>query len=319
MADEREVADGRASGSGYSFRERRAAREAARNDASSGDSGGDSGIADGTSGDIGDTSEDAREPSSGAGSDNIGDTDTPVSGGETAGAYANDGSDRAATGREEREPILPTPGKRGRHPRGCECPRHSGGGSFSTEGTETGRAYARSPKGSPESVNWSELFGITPTGKRADIGIALAGAYKLGFDIAGLNWGTHWRIAETEAKHLGKVSALCLNTVPAVTTSRAVKRFEKFFPWLALIATAYVIAYPRWKQTQLMEQMAKNAKPPEPYKPPAAAPPPPVGQSETRANGASVRPATEERRGAPSYAPDTHHESSQLIVGRPVH
>jgi hypothetical protein len=78
---------------------------------------------------------------------------------------------------------------------------------------------------------------------------ALAELYDLAFRLPqALGMGDHWPLAPHEAKALGVATANCLRTGRG--RSKLAKRIAKSLPWLSLVATAYIVVYPRVIQTR---------------------------------------------------------------------
>lgn len=246
----------------YGFlRRKREREERAKRDAGSGESGGDSsngigGIADTGNSETGSSGGETGEPekpvdgSSELPIENRGSDEGNPSSAPDDGRIGGDSGRVVEFGRGS--------GRRGRHPKDCQCPRHRDGGIG--EGTQARSDASRIPR----DVSWNELFGIFGITDAEDakrpprLDDALAGFWKLSFDLVSFRAGEHWKLTKEEAKQLGKCAAVCLNTIPAVSKSRAMKNFQNMLPWIALVMTAVVIVYPRYLITKKIQEIQKE-------------------------------------------------------------
>lgn len=228
----------------YGFLDRKRARESAGESSSGNDSG-----ASASSGE----SESAARDSEGISEP----TGTPENPSETLGdaprETANVGGDGGNT----------APRKRGRHRRDCPCERcnsrraEAGGGE--TSGTRSRKETGNFEQGFSGAVNFQDLFGILSNdGKKPNISDAFGGFWKMGFMVAVLaGYGEHWKLADSEAKQLGKCTAACLDSIPGQAKIKAAKAIEKYAPWVALIGTGAIVTYPRYALTQEMIKLQR--------------------------------------------------------------
>jgi len=113
----------------------------------------------------------------------------------------------------------------------------------------------------PEFVDWGDLFPGMAEGKTPKVDDLLSLAYVTCFDVVKYaRKEDHWAISKAEAAKLGKVTVACINTIPEAVKSKVIKKFDKYLPWVSLIAFAAVISYPRIQMSIEIEKQKKSER-----------------------------------------------------------
>lgn len=147
-------------------------------------------------------------------------------------------------------------GRRGRHPRNCDCGNCINRRTAEAAGIDPNQARrdaAReqrkrrvSQENFPESVDWADIFPGMQEGRAPKVDDLFSLAYSTLFEVVKFARAEeHWSITKEEANKLGKVSVSCLNTIPAAAKGKIEAKVSKYLPWCALIGFGIVITAPR--------------------------------------------------------------------------
>jgi hypothetical protein len=80
------------------------------------------------------------------------------------------------------------------------------------------------------------------------------------FELIAVVGGSHWKLSIEESNLLGKRIKDALSTLPKTTAKNIEKSLGKYFPWVALIGTGYLIAAPRIEITKLQRYAGTTPK-----------------------------------------------------------
>ena len=98
-------------------------------------------------------------------------------------------------------------------------------------------------------------------GKTPKVDDLLSLAYATAFDLVKMaRHEEHWAITKAEAAKLGKVTVACVNTIPEAAKSKVIKKFDKYLPWISLVAFGAVITYPRIMLSMEEEKRKKQER-----------------------------------------------------------